>query len=84
MVRNAIYDLTRNSCEEWEICCEVTDSQAVMEKAAELKPDLVIVDLIMSKRNSLSAGREIRALFPEIPIILFTMVASSSLRMLLL
>lgn len=50
-----------------------------MEKATELKPDLVMLDLIMSKRDSLSAGREIRPVFPETAIILFTMAASSLL-----
>jgi DNA-binding response OmpR family regulator len=43
------------------------------------KPDLVILDFMMPVRDGISAGREIRTLCPETPIMLFTLHASPSL-----
>jgi len=79
LVRSAIAQLIRNSGEEWEVCCEVEDGQAAVEKVLELKPDLVILDFMMPGRDGISAGREIHTIVPEMPIVLFTSFASASL-----
>lgn len=75
-VRSAMAQLIRNSGEEWEVCCEVESGQAAVEKVVELKPDLVILDLIMPGRDGISAGREIHTMVPEIPMVMFTFLAS--------
>lgn len=50
----------------------VANGQAAIEKAAELKPDLLILDFQMPRRDGLSAGRDIRAFLPNVPVVLYT------------
>src|SRR5690348_4871779 len=78
-MRSAVAQALRSSGEDWEVCWEAENGQAAVDKAAEVKPDLVILDFIMPVRDGISAGREIRAMYPDTPIILFTLHASPSL-----
>jgi DNA-binding NarL/FixJ family response regulator len=57
----------------WEVCGEAEDGLAAVEKAAILKPDLVILDLRMPKMNGLQAGRTIHTADPHMPLLLFTL-----------
>lgn len=74
-VRSAMSFLIRGM--GWEVCGEVGDGEAVVEKAMALKPDLLILDIAMPKRDGWSAGREIRASLPNTPILLYTLLPSS-------
>jgi DNA-binding NarL/FixJ family response regulator len=76
-VRAAVVNLIRDSRESWEICCEVEDGQAAIDKARELKPDVVILDLTMPQRDGLTVSYLIHKFFPEIPIVLLSMLSSS-------
>lgn len=78
-VRSAVAKVLRSSSEDWEVCWEAENGQAAVDKVAEAKPDLVILDFMMPVRDGISAGLEIRALCPETPIILFTLHMSASL-----
>ena len=70
---------------EFEVAGGVGDGRALLKAAAELKPDLVLVDVGMPLLNGLDAGRELKKSFPGIKIIFLTMnhdtdVASEALR----
>lgn len=54
----------------FDVCGEAEDGCAAVEKAVELKPDLVIIDLIMPKLNGLAASREISRRLPGVPIVM--------------
>jgi DNA-binding NarL/FixJ family response regulator len=56
----------------WEVCGEAVDGAEAVEKAAELKPDLIIMDLSMPKMDGLQASKIISAANPNIPILLHT------------
>jgi DNA-binding NarL/FixJ family response regulator len=75
-VRTAVSQLIQNSREDWKVCWEAEDGQAAIDKAVEEKPDLVILDMRMPRRDGLSAGREIRALLPAVRILIFTLIDS--------
>ena len=76
-VRSAITFLIRGlGC---EVCGAVGDGEAVIEKAIELKPDLLILDIAMPKRDGWSAGRELLAFLPNTPILLYTMLPAAFL-----
>lgn len=55
-----------------EICGEAVDGQDAIDKAAELHPDLVILDINMPVVNGLAAVRQILRHRPETKILVFT------------
>jgi DNA-binding NarL/FixJ family response regulator len=56
----------------WQVCGEAIDGEEALRKAAELKPDAVILDLAMAGLNGLFAAREISKILPTTPILLHT------------
>ena len=46
----------------WSICGEAVNGQQAVEKAVELKPDLILMDISMPVLNGLQATRKIRQL----------------------
>jgi CheY-like chemotaxis protein len=58
-----------------EICAEAKDGEEAVALAQQHKPDLVILDFTMPVMSGAEAGRRIHAMYPKIPIILFTMHA---------
>jgi CheY-like chemotaxis protein len=65
---------TREIFEEsgWSVCAEVADGQDAVAKAQQLLPDVIVLDLSMPTMNGLTAGRILKGLLPETPLILFT------------
>jgi CheY-like chemotaxis protein len=57
------------------VCGEAVDGFDALEKARNLCPDLIILDLSMPRMNGLQTARELRAMSVPAPIILFTMYA---------
>jgi DNA-binding NarL/FixJ family response regulator len=57
---------------EWVICGEAGDGLEAVEKAATLKPDIVILDLSMPKMNGLEAAKIIHTANPQLPLLLFS------------
>jgi DNA-binding NarL/FixJ family response regulator len=65
----------------WEICGEATDGREAIEKAEELRPDIVILDFKMPIANGLKAGSEIVCLAPDTPILMYTLYKTRELEM---
>ncbi len=63
----------------WHVCAEAANGLEAVQKAAELKPDIIILDLSMPVMNGLEATREILSASPDVPILMFTNHALSSL-----
>jgi two-component system, chemotaxis family, chemotaxis protein CheY len=60
-----------------DVCGEAVDGVDAIEKARELKPDLVVLDLAMPRMNGVEVASELRAMNPHTPIVLFTMYDDS-------
>ena len=63
----------------WEVCGEAADGLGVVLKTAELKPDVVILDLALGVIDGLTAAREISRTMPRLPIVLCTLFSSDVL-----
>lgn len=79
IIRSAIARLIRKSGEDWEICGAVDNGQAAIEQAACLKPDLVILDFRMPELDGISAGRALREILPNTPILIYTWLDASAI-----
>jgi CheY-like chemotaxis protein len=56
----------------YEVCAEAANGAEAIELAKKKLPDLIIMDLSMAVMNGIVAARELKKLFPHLPIILFT------------
>jgi DNA-binding NarL/FixJ family response regulator len=59
-----------------EVVCELGDGLAAVQKAEELKPDLILLDIGLPGLNGIEAGRQIRKLVPNAKIIFLTQESS--------
>jgi DNA-binding NarL/FixJ family response regulator len=56
----------------WSVCGDAFDGHDAVGKAAQLNPDVIVLDLAMPQMNGLQAAREISRHSPEIPMLLLT------------
>ena len=57
---------------DFDVVGTVSDGRALIKAAAELKPELVIVDIAMPLLNGLDAADQLKAQHPEIKVIFLT------------
>jgi DNA-binding NarL/FixJ family response regulator len=58
---------------EWQVICEVSDGLEAVQKAEELKPDLVLLDIGLPKLNGIEVARRVRQLSPNSKIVFLSM-----------
>jgi DNA-binding NarL/FixJ family response regulator len=63
----------------YSVCGEAVDGLDAIERAHQLKPDLIILDMSMPRMNGLQAARVLRQMMSDVPIILFTLHAGALL-----
>ena len=59
----------------FKTCVEAENGKEAIEAAKQSNPDLIVLDLSMPIMNGLQSAPELRKLFPQTPIILFTLYA---------
>ena len=57
---------------DFDVVGTVSDGRALLKAAAELHPELVVVDIGMPLLNGLDAGEQLKALHPDIKVIYLT------------
>jgi DNA-binding NarL/FixJ family response regulator len=62
---------------EWNVICEASDGFEGVQKAEELRPDLILLDIALPNLDGIESARRIRQVFPDSKIIFLT--ADSSL-----
>ena len=61
---------------KWQVIAEASDGSEVVQKADELKPDLIVLDIGLPKLNGIEAARRIRQLSPGSKIIFLSLYSS--------
>ena len=62
-----------------QIICEVSDGQQGIDKAEELKPDLILLDIGLPTRNGISVARQLRILTPGSKVVFVTQECSADI-----
>ncbi len=65
--------------EDLEICGEAENGKQAIEKAHDLRPDLIILDITMPVLSGFEAARELRKTMPQVPILILSMHESNQL-----
>jgi DNA-binding NarL/FixJ family response regulator len=58
---------------EFDVVGIVTNGRALVRVAAELKPDVILVDVAMPVLNGLDAGQQVKQALPEVKLLYLTM-----------
>jgi DNA-binding NarL/FixJ family response regulator len=71
---NLVAELCKRLLEtEFNVVGTVSDGRALVRAAAELKPDVVVLDIAMPILNGLDAGRQLKEMLPAIKLVYLTM-----------
>ena len=63
----------------WTICGEAINGEEGIQKAKELQPDAIILDMCMPQLDGLETAETLNRLMPEVPVIMFTNFAKDHL-----
>jgi PAS domain S-box-containing protein len=78
IVRRGVRSLL-SSVENCDVCGEAVDGQDALEKARELLPDVVIMDVSMPRMNGLESTREITRTLPDTQVIVLSQHVSEEM-----
>lgn len=56
-----------------EVCGEASNGQEAIDRAEELRPDLIILDITMPVLSGIEAAEVIREAMPQVPILFLSM-----------
>jgi DNA-binding NarL/FixJ family response regulator len=78
LVRHGVRALLRKE-RTWKVVGEAANGAEALEKAKKLRPNIVILDIVMPKMDGLEAARQIRSSLPNTKIIVLTMHESDQM-----
>jgi NarL family two-component system response regulator LiaR len=58
--------------EDMKVVAEASDGEEAVKLASELKPDVVVMDIVMPKVNGIEATRKIKKIAPDTAILILT------------
>jgi DNA-binding NarL/FixJ family response regulator len=73
----------RSFLESWthfKVCGEAINGRDAIEKARTLSPDLIVMDFSMPIMNGLEAGAVLKAILPQVPIIMCTVHDTAAMK----
>ena len=57
---------------DWEVCGEATDGQEAVDKAKQLQPDVIVLDITMPRLNGLDATALLRKEIPTAKVVILS------------
>src|SRR3984893_8861612 len=79
VVREGVRTIINRAKRDWEICGEASNGQEAIAAAAQLKPDIILLDITMPVLSGLDAASRIAGLDVTGQILIFTMNESDEL-----
>ena len=67
----------------WTVCGQAENGKSAVKMFRELRPDLVLLDLARPDIDGIEAGRQMHAIDPSVPLVLFTLLDHGDLKALL-
>lgn len=71
VVRRGVRSLLADRA-ECEVCGEAIDGQDAVDKARELNPEIVVMDVSMPRLNGLEATRQLRSILPDSEVLILS------------
>jgi DNA-binding NarL/FixJ family response regulator len=78
MFRQFVVELLKTR-PELQVVREASDGLEAIQKAVELRPDLILLDIGLPSLNGIEVARQMRSLVPESKIIFLTQASSADL-----
>jgi len=63
----------------FSVCGEAGDGAQAIEKAKEMRPDMIVLDFAMPVMDGIRAATVLKQIMPHVPLVLFTAHDSSAL-----
>src|SRR5207244_10776939 len=70
-IRQALCELFKREA-DFEVCGEAENGREAIEKAQQLHPDLIVMDLSMPVMNGIDAARVLQDLMSRVPLLIFS------------
>ena len=70
-IRQALCELFNKEA-DFEVCGDAENGKKAIEKARELRPDLIVLDLSMPVMNGFDAARVLKRLMPAVRLIMYS------------
>jgi|SRR5437899_4076220 len=70
-VRHALCEIFKREA-DFDVCGEAENGREAIEKAQQLHPQLIVLDLSMPMMNGFDAARVLRRLMPTVPLIIYS------------
>src|SRR5437879_5304897 len=70
-IRRALREVFKSEA-DFAVCGEAENGREAVEKAQELHPDLIVLDLSMPEMNGIDAAKALKQLMPAVPVIVFS------------
>ena len=80
LIRRSLRSVLEKQQPEWAVCGEAENGSDGIDKAQNLHPDLIVIDLVMPVMNGIDATRALKRLMPAIPIVMYTTFADPHIK----
>lgn len=70
-IRQSVCELFERES-DFEVCGEAENGRQAIEEAQKLRPDLIVLDLLMPVMNGFDAARVLKRLMPAVPLIMYS------------
>lgn len=70
-VRQALREIFARET-DFEVCGEAKNGKEAIERAQQLRPDLIVLDLSMPIMDGLGAARALKRLMPTVPLVIYS------------